>query len=64
MGAGYFTIDTMSSEGNPLCNFELLDSMPAVTETPHVRVVEFPAPLLVGIDGKKGKGVVALPEQQ
>nr|MDE6304461.1 PEP/pyruvate-binding domain-containing protein [Paramuribaculum sp.] len=64
MGAGYFTIDTMASEGHPLCNFELLDSMPAVTETAHVRVVEFPSPLLVGIDGKKGKGVVALPEQQ
>lgn len=39
-----------------------LDAMPAVYESEAVRVVRFPAPLIIGIDGKKRHGVVAKPD--
>ena len=35
--------------------------MKADLETEFVRVVTFPSPLAIGINGKKGIGVVALP---
>ena len=59
-GVGYFTIDPAS--GNGFFNVDLLNAMPADLETDFVRVVTFPSPLQIGINGKKGIGVVALPQ--
>ena len=59
-GVGYFTIDT--SAGHGFYDVATLDAMPAVYESEAVRVVRFPAPLIIGIDGKKRHGVVAKPD--
>ena len=59
-GVGYFTINTYTGDG--LFQKEVLDSMPAVEETPHVRHVHFDKPLKIMMDGKKQKGVVLLPD--
>lgn len=61
MGVGYFTIDT--SGGSGMFDVGYLDSMPAVEETDFVRIVEFPSPLTIGINGLKGIGVVVKPGQ-
>ena len=61
-GVGYFTINTYTGDG--LFQKELLDSMPAVEETPHVRHVRFDKPLKIMMDGKKQKGVVLLPDAE
>ena len=59
-GVGYFTINTYT--GNGLFQQEILDSMPAVEETEHVRHVRFSKPLKIMMDGKRQQGVVLLPE--
>uniref|UniRef100_A0AB33J5Y8 PEP/pyruvate-binding domain-containing protein n=1 Tax=Prevotella sp. GTC17254 TaxID=3236794 RepID=A0AB33J5Y8_9BACT len=56
-GVGYFTID-MNTEDGGLIRKELLDSLPAVEETPYVRHVRFDHPLRILMDGKKQEGVV------
>ena len=61
-GVGYFTINTYTGDG--LFQKEVLDSMPAVEETPHVRHVRFAKPLKIMMDGKKQKGVVLLPDAE
>jgi hypothetical protein len=38
----------------------LLDAMPAVEETEHVRHVRFTHPLKIMMDGKKQEGVVLM----
>jgi phosphoenolpyruvate synthase/pyruvate phosphate dikinase len=58
-GVGYFTINTYTGDG--VFQKELLDQMPAVYETEHVRHVRFMSPLKVMMDGKKQEGVVLLP---
>lgn len=60
MGVGYFTIDPTTHEG--FYDVEYLDSMPASYESEAVRIVTFPSPLLIGINGKQGKGVVVKPK--
>ncbi len=60
MGVGYFTVDTAAGKG--IYDVDFLDSLPAVTETEHVRVVTLPEPLAIGIDGTKGTGVVVKPD--
>ncbi len=50
-----------SGIGQRFFNVGILDSMKADLETEFVRVVTFPSPLAIGINGKKGIGVVALP---
>ncbi|MCH5234130.1 MAG: phosphoenolpyruvate synthase [Muribaculaceae bacterium] len=55
-GVGYFTIDP--SAGNGYFDIEYLDSLPAKYESDHLRVVEFPNPLTIAINGRKGKGIV------
>ena len=55
-GVGYFTIDPNTGEG--IFRKELLDQMPAVEETEHVRHVRFDRPLKIMMDGKKQEGVV------
>lgn len=57
-GVGYFTINTYKNEG--VYRRDILDAMPAVEETAHVRHVRFDKPLKIMMDGKKQEGVVCL----
>ena len=57
-GVGYFTINTYTGDG--VFQKDILDAMPAVSETEHVRHVRFSHPLKVMMDGKKQTGVVIL----
>ena len=59
-GVGYFTINTYTGDG--VLQKDILDSMPAIEETEHVRHVRFERPLKVMMDGKKQTGVVLLPQ--
>ena len=59
-GVGYFTVNTSTGDG--IFQKELLDQMPAIEETEHVRHVRFDRPLKVMMDGKKQEGVVLLPK--
>ena len=55
-GVGYFTINDFNGDG--IYNRALLDALPAVEETAHVRHVRFPKPLTIKLDGKKKLGYV------
>ena len=63
-GVGYFTVDTLSRKaetpsGAPdLLDTAWLDSQEAFYESPALRAVRLAAPPVIGIDGKKGIGVV------
>ncbi len=59
-GVGYFTIDPGAENG--LFNVDYLNSREAVYESETIRIVEFDSPLAIGIDGRKGHGVVARPD--
>ena len=59
-GVGYFTINTYTGDG--VFQQDVLDAMPAIEETVHVRHVRFERPLKVMMDGKKQEGVVLLPQ--
>ena len=54
LGVGYFTID----KDKGFYHQEILDNMPAVEETPHLRHVHFDAPLKILMDGMKQVGAV------
>ena len=56
---GYFTVD--QGAGHGYCSFDYLNSLPASYESDTVRVVSVDEPLAIGIDGRKGEGVVAKP---
>ena len=58
-GVGYFTINTYVGDG--VLQKDVLDALPAVDETEHVRHVCFDRPLKIMMDGKKQTGVVLLP---
>ncbi len=58
-GVGYFTIDATAGQG--FFDVDYLNAQPAEKETDFIRVVTFPSPLAIGINGKKGIGVVAKP---
>ena len=58
-GVGYFTIDAANGDG--MADFAYLDSLPAVEETDALRIVEFPEPLEVAINGRKSRGIVMKP---
>ena len=60
-GVGYFTVDPSSGDGT-VFDVAFLDSMPAEYESEMVRIVTFNKPLMVGINGKKGLGVVLKPD--
>ncbi len=62
MGVGYFTVDPGAGSG--FCNYEVLNALPSEYESESLRVVNFPAPLTIGIDGRKSIGVVALPADE
>ena len=57
-GVGYFTFNTYQNDG--IFHQDVLDAMPAVEETAHVRHVRFERPLKIMMDGKKQLGVVLL----
>ncbi len=59
-GVGYFTIDTSSNNG--IYDVEFLNRMPAVYESEFLRIVKFNSPLTIGINGRKGSGVVVKPD--
>lgn len=59
-GVGYFTINDFNGDG--IYNRALLDALPAVEETAHVRHVRFPKPLNIKLDGKKKLGFVLTAE--
>lgn len=59
-GVGYFTINDFNGDG--IYNRPLLDALPAVEETAHVRHVRFPKPLTIKLDGKKKLGYVLTAE--
>ena len=58
-GVGYFTVNPFGSDD--FFDVEYLDGLPAVYETDTLRMVELPSPITIGIDGKKGIGVVVKP---
>ena len=55
-GVGYFTVDP--DKDNGFYDIAFLDSLPAKYESEHIRVVEFSDPLIIAINGRKGKGIV------
>lgn len=61
-GVGYFTIDTEAAGSEAICDFDFLNSCPAEYESENVRIVRFSHPLVIGINGLKGTGVVVKPE--
>lgn len=67
-GVAYFTIDTAKArkpgeEVKDLYDVEFLDSHPAVYESDFIRIVTFDEPLVIGVNGLKGTGVVVKPKQ-
>jgi len=59
MGVGYFTVNDFMGDG--IYNQAVLNTLPAVEETDHVRHVRFPSPVVIKIDGMKKEGLVLLP---
>ncbi len=59
-GVGYFTIDPSSNDG--IYDVEYLNNRPAIYESDFIRIVKFDSPLVIGINGRKGEGVVVKPE--
>lgn len=62
MGVGYFYINTYSGDG--VLRTDLLDAMPAVEESTHLRHVSFNTPLKIMMDGMKQEGVVIENKEQ
>ena len=58
-GVGYFTIDP--DGGNGFIDMDYLDSLPAEHENESIRIVRFPDPLTIAINGRKSKGIVRKP---
>lgn len=58
MGVGYFTINDF--EGDGIYRQDVLNAMPAVEETEHVRHVRFDKPIVIKIDGMKKEGIVMM----
>lgn len=56
-GVGYFTVSP--ADPSARCDYARLDSMEAEYDDGRIRVVRFPRPLTIAINGRKGIGVVA-----
>ncbi|MBO7137733.1 MAG: phosphoenolpyruvate synthase, partial [Bacteroidaceae bacterium] len=56
LGVCYLTINAFRGDG--IYRQEILDKLPAVQETEHVRHVRMPAPLTIKVDGCKKEAVV------
>ena len=59
-GVGYFTIDPSANDGS-VYDIDFLESQPATYESDFVRIVSFSTPIVVGINGRKGIGIVLKP---
>ena len=59
-GVGYFTINDYRGDG--IYRYDLLDELPAIMETEHVRVVQPPRQITIKIDGMKKEGVILVPK--
>lgn len=55
-GVGYFTINPSSDDG--IYDIEYLNSLPSTYESDNIRIVEFSSTLTIGINGRKGVGIV------
>ncbi|MDE6085437.1 MAG: phosphoenolpyruvate synthase, partial [Muribaculaceae bacterium] len=60
-GVGYFTINPYSHDG--VYDIDFLNAMPAVEETEFIRVVKSDTAFEIGINGRKGVGVVRKPRE-
>ena len=56
LGVCYLTIDAFRGDG--IYRQEILNQLPAIEETKHVRHVRFPQPLTIKVDGFKKEAVV------
>ena len=66
-GVAYFTVDTArkcdaDAEVTDLYDVAFLDAMPAAYESEFMRIVTFDEPLVIGVNGLKGTGVVVKPD--
>lgn len=55
-GVGYFTINPSSDDG--IYDIDYLNSLSSTYESDYIRIVEFPSSLTIGINGRKGVGIV------
>ena len=65
-GVAYFTIDTSARKTSAngvtdLYDVDFLNAQPAVYESDFIRIVTFDEPLVIGVNGLKGTGVVLKP---
>jgi hypothetical protein len=58
-GVSYFTINPFQNDGT--YDLDFLNSQPAEYESDYLRHVHFDSPVVVKVDGRKGKGVVLKP---
>ena len=61
MGASYFTVNDYLGDG--VYRQNILNTMPAVEETEHVRRVHFNTPIIIKVDGMKKEGIVLLSKE-
>lgn len=61
-GVGYFTVD--ESRGNGFFDIGFLESAQAEYEDEFLRIVRFPSPVSIAIDGRRGLGVVHKPDNE
>ena len=59
LGVCYLTINAFRQDG--VYRQDVLNALPAVYETPHVRHVHLPAPLTIKVDGRHKEAVVLMP---
>lgn len=57
-GVGYFTVNPFAD--GSVCDMERLDKMPAIFDDGRIRVVRFPKPLEIAINGRRGTGIIAV----
>ena len=62
LGVCYLTIDAFRGDG--VYRQDVLNQMPAVQETKHVRHVRFPEPLIIKVDGQKKEAVIMTSDEQ
>ena len=55
-GVGYFTVNDYIQDG--IYRQDVLNRLPAVHDSAHVRHVRFPQPLVIKIDGMKKEGII------
>jgi hypothetical protein len=55
-GVGYFTVNDFLGDG--IYRQHILNALPAINETEHVRHVRFPSALTIKIDGTRKEGII------